>query len=84
MPQLIVLQRKHQAENLTSLYVTSLGAYRGLYIINWIWRFYSEPHYRAWIPWIAGVVQTALYTDFFYHFYQCRIKHGMKAVILPQ
>lgn len=44
---------------------------------------WTEPHYRAWIPWIAGLVQTALYADFFYYFYACRVSLGMKAVILP-
>ena len=63
---------------------TSLGAYRGLYVLNWVYRFFTEPHYHAWIPWVAGVIQTLLYADFFYYFYHCRIKLGMKNVILPQ
>ena len=23
--------------------------YRGLYILNWVWRFWHEPNYRQWI-----------------------------------
>ena len=49
-------------------YVASLGAYRALYIVNWVYRFFTEPHYRSWIAWIAGVIQTAFYADFFYYF----------------
>lgn len=32
--------------------------YRGFYIINWVYRFFTEPHYRQWLVWISGVVQT--------------------------
>ncbi len=37
-PQLILLQRNKSAENLTASYMASLGAYRALYILNWIYR----------------------------------------------
>jgi hypothetical protein len=83
-PQLIMTQRHKSVENITSWYMASLGAYRGLYVLNWVYRFFTEPHYHAWIPWVAGVIQTLLYADFFYYFYHCRIKLGMKNVILPQ
>jgi len=58
-------------ENMTSHYVFCLGAYRGVYVLNWIWRFITEPNYRQWrqlIVWIPGIIQTALYGDFFYHY----------------
>ena len=29
-------------ENLTSHYVFALGAYRGLYLLNWIYRYMTE------------------------------------------
>lgn len=67
-PQLIVLQRFGEVENLTSNYVFFLGAYRGLYIMNWIYRCSTEPNYSHWIVWIAGAVQSALYADFFYYY----------------
>ena len=44
--------------------------YRGLYILNWIYRFMTEPNYRQWIVWISGVLQTGLYIDFFYYYFQ--------------
>ncbi|CAL9755518.1 unnamed protein product [Musa acuminata subsp. burmannicoides] len=65
LPQLVLLQRSRNVDNLTSQYVLFLGAYRAFYILNWIYRFVTEDHYSAWISWIAGVVQTALYADFF-------------------
>jgi ER lumen protein retaining receptor len=46
-----------------------LGGYRGLYILNWIYRVFVEPGYRNWIGWAAGVVQTGLYADFFYYYF---------------
>jgi ER lumen protein retaining receptor len=42
VPQLILLQRHRVAENITSYYVASLGAYRALYLCNWIYRCVLE------------------------------------------
>lgn len=39
VPQLIILQRYREVENLTGHYVFFLGAYRVLYILNWIYRY---------------------------------------------
>ena len=39
MPQIIMLQRYKEIENLTSNYVVCLGLYRAFYIANWISRF---------------------------------------------
>ncbi|GMH02492.1 hypothetical protein Nepgr_004331 [Nepenthes gracilis] len=69
-PQLVLLQRTRNIDNLTSQYVFLLGAYRALYILNWIFRYVTEPHYVNWIPWISGIVQTLLYADFFYYYFQ--------------
>lgn len=69
LPQLVLLQRTRNVDNLTGQYVFLLGAYRGLYIINWIYRYFAEPTYSThWITWIAGIVQTLLYADFFYYY----------------
>ena len=72
-----------QVENLTSHYVFALGAYRGLYLLNWIYRYMTEEDYVQRIVWIAGVVQTGLYCDFFYHYYESKKGGMIKAVKLP-
>ncbi|KAJ8485911.1 hypothetical protein OPV22_018396 [Ensete ventricosum] len=69
LPQLILLQRSRNVDNLTSQYVLFLGAYRAFYILNWIYRYVTEDNYSALIAWIAGVVQTGLYADFFYYYF---------------
>jgi ER lumen protein retaining receptor len=28
----------------------------------------TESHYRQWIVWLSGVLQTLLYLDFFYYY----------------
>jgi hypothetical protein len=38
LPQLFMLQRTGSAETITTHYIFALGAYRALYIPNWIWR----------------------------------------------
>jgi ER lumen protein retaining receptor len=74
IPQLFMLQKLGECENLTSHYVAMLGMYRLLYVINWIYRYTHEYHYSDIIVWVAGVVQTALYMDFFLHYFQTKKK----------
>ncbi|URE22783.1 ubiquitin carboxyl-terminal hydrolase, partial [Musa troglodytarum] len=69
LPQLVLLQRTKNIDNLTGQYVFLLGAYRAFYIFNWIYRYFTEPHYVHWITWISGLVQTLLYADFFYYYF---------------
>ena len=69
LPQLLVLRKYRLVENLTGKFVFFLGLYRFLYIFNWIYRAHTERYYRHhWVVYIAGVVQTLLYVDFFYHY----------------
>ncbi|GAA5808051.1 hypothetical protein MFLAVUS_001433 [Mucor flavus] len=68
LPQLFMLQRTGEAETITTHYLFALGAYRGLYLLNWVYRYIDEGH-TDWIAWVAGIIQTALYSDFFYIYY---------------
>lgn len=69
LPQLIVLQRYREVENLTGNYIFFMGAYRALYILNWIYRAQTEPHYKHhFVVYFCGVLQTLLYADFFYYY----------------
>ncbi|KAJ3171459.1 endoplasmic reticulum retention protein [Geranomyces variabilis] len=77
LPQLFQLTRTGEAETITTHYLFALGAYRGLYILNWIYRYFTENGHVEWIPVIAGIVQTALYCDFFY-VYVTRVLKGKK------
>lgn len=79
IPQLTLLQNLREVENLTSNYVVAMGAYRAFYILNWIYRFYAEG-YVNWIGWVGGLVQTALYVDFFYYYAQSKW-YGQKLVL---
>ena len=65
LPQLFMVSKTGEAESITSHYLFALGAYRGLYILNWIYRYYSEGFYDL-IAILAGILQTILYCDFFY------------------
>lgn len=68
LPQLILLQRTFNVDTLTSNYVFLLGAYRALYMLNWLYRYFTEPGYSQWIVWSSGTLQTAIYCDFFYYY----------------
>lgn len=71
LPQLIVLQRYGEVENLTGNYIFFMGAYRFLYILNWIYRAYTEKGYQHhYVVYLCGVLQTLLYVDFFYYYFK--------------
>ncbi|RDA83137.1 hypothetical protein CP532_2731 [Ophiocordyceps camponoti-leonardi (nom. inval.)] len=78
LPQLFMLQRTGEAETITTHYLFALGSYRALYIPNWIYRYFAEPaHKPDWIAIIAGIIQTILYSDFFYIYYT-KVLKGQK------
>lgn len=55
---MVVLQRYREVENLTGNYVFFMGAYRALYILNWIYRANTEKNYRHhWVVYICGLLQ---------------------------
>jgi len=77
LPQLFILQRTGEAETITTHYLAALGLYRALYIPNWIYRYMTEVNSFEPISFVAGIVQTGLYLDFFY-IYVTRILQGQK------
>ncbi|PRQ72631.1 ER lumen protein retaining receptor-domain containing protein [Rhodotorula toruloides] len=77
LPQLFMLQRTGEAENITTHYLFALGAYRALYIPNWVYRRYFTEDTVDPIAVCAGIVQTALYSDFFYLFVT-KVMRGQK------
>ncbi|KAI1418016.1 ER lumen protein retaining receptor [Hypoxylon sp. FL1857] len=75
LPQLFMLQRTGEAEVITTHYLFALGIYRTLYIPNWIYRYLTEPKHKVdWIAIVAGLIQTVLYSDFFWIYYNKVIK----------
>ncbi|CAI9272701.1 unnamed protein product [Lactuca saligna] len=92
LPQLVLLQRSGNVDNLIGQYVFFLGAYRALNILNWICRYLTQPHFNGWISCFSSLIQTALYADFFYYYFirlmicqECsdyfpRIPHGLDPV----
>lgn len=80
LPQLFLVSKTGEAETITSHYLFALGAYRALYLVNWVYRYVTEYH-LDWIAIVAGVVQTVLYCDFFY-LYVTRVIKG-RSLKLP-
>jgi len=75
------LSKTGSAETITAHYLFALGSYRGLYILNWVYRYYSESYIDP-IAVVAGIVQTVLYADFFY-LYVTRVIQQNKGIQLP-
>jgi len=65
IPQLFMFYNTKDVSMFPSLYVVTLGSYRALYILNWIWRYNEEGYYDLIVTG-AGIIQTILYLDFFY------------------
>eukprot|EP00929_Paragymnodinium_shiwhaense_P090466 TRINITY_DN5065_c0_g2_i1.p1 TRINITY_DN5065_c0_g2~~TRINITY_DN5065_c0_g2_i1.p1 ORF type:complete len:219 (+),score=51.57 TRINITY_DN5065_c0_g2_i1:117-773(+) len=80
VPQLTLLQQMREVENLTSHFVGAMGLYRAFYILNWIYRYFSED-YVNWVGWLGGLVQTVLYADFFYYYAKSKWYGGK--LVLP-
>jgi len=76
LPQLFMLQRTGEAETITTHYLAALGAYRALYIPNWIYRYFADGVVDP-IAVAAGIVQTGLYLDFFYVYFT-KVLQGQK------
>ncbi len=81
IPQIVMLNKIRLIENITSHYVAALGLYRFFYILNWIYRFYFDDFY-CWTQILSGVLQTGLYVDFLYYYFQS-IKEGKQVIELP-
>lgn len=75
LPQLHMVQKHGEVENLTSHYIFLLGLYRLLYVFNWAYRYATEPDYWQPIVWVAGLVQAVLYADFFYNYVKSKQKN---------
>ena len=81
IPQIVMLKKIRLIENITSHYVAALGLYRFFYIFNWVYRFYVDDFY-CWTQILSGLVQTALYGDLLYYYFQS-IKDGKQVIELP-
>ncbi|KAJ4352100.1 uncharacterized protein N0V89_007446 [Didymosphaeria variabile] len=64
VPQLLLLRQTTVPTVLDSFYLVALGAYRFLYILNWITRATKEDEYKDPTSWVWGTIQTALILDF--------------------
>lgn len=71
LPQLLLLRETDVTTVINSNYLIALGLYRGLYILNWIYRGVGE-HYFDPISVIFGIFQTVIYIDFFIIYKQRR------------
>ncbi|KAJ3565642.1 hypothetical protein NPX13_g7433 [Xylaria arbuscula] len=80
LPQLLLLRQTNVPTVIDSFYLISLGAYRALYCLNWIWRE-LDPNDRKpnAVSVIFGIIQTALYFDFFWVYYtrqRVKLRYG--------
>ncbi|XP_017220349.1 ER lumen protein-retaining receptor [Daucus carota subsp. sativus] len=70
LPQLVLVRRTRNNDNLIGQYVFLLGAYKAFYVLNWIYRYFAERHFVLWISLISGIIQVSLYAGFFYYYFR--------------
>ncbi|KAI0443213.1 ER lumen protein retaining receptor-domain-containing protein [Xylaria telfairii] len=80
LPQLLLLRQTNVPTVIDSFYLISLGSYRALYCLNWIWRE-LDPNDRKpnAVSVIFGIIQTLLYFDFFWVYYtrqRVKLRYG--------
>jgi ER lumen protein retaining receptor len=68
LPQLLLLRQTNIPTVIDSFYLLTLGSYRALYFINWIYRGAKHQSTDA-VSIIFGAVQTVLYLDFAWVYY---------------
>lgn len=66
---MFMLHKTGEAETITTHYLFCIGFYRVMYMFNWIYR-YLRNNPPELVAVLAGLVQAALYSDFFYIYYQ--------------
>lgn len=81
VPQLTMLRKMKEVENMTSNYVFCLGGYRVMYLVHWGSKIMGNEAI-SWISLSAGVVQSILYADFFYYYLKAKLNR-QKSVSLP-
>ncbi|KAK3309981.1 ER lumen protein retaining receptor-domain-containing protein [Chaetomium strumarium] len=65
LPQLLLLRQTTVPTVITSFYIVFLGSYRGLYLLNWLFKELDTNMKKPNpISVIFGIIQTALYVDF--------------------
>ncbi|KAL5583113.1 hypothetical protein UlMin_015555 [Ulmus minor] len=72
LPQLVLLQRTKNIDSLTRQYTFVLGYITipdSLYIVNWVYHYFTEPHYVHWIREIS--LSLSLYTHVIISIYKC-------------
>ncbi|KAI0158267.1 ER lumen protein retaining receptor-domain-containing protein [Xylariaceae sp. FL1272] len=80
LPQLLLLRQTSVPTVIDSFYLLALGSYRALYCLNWIYRG-IDPNERPpnAVSVIFGIIQTALYVDFFWVYYtrqRVKLRYG--------
>ncbi|XP_063229518.1 ER lumen protein-retaining receptor-like [Bacillus rossius redtenbacheri] len=61
LPQLTLVQNTGEVDAYTCYSVATLAAYRGFYVVNWVYR-YSHENRMDDIAFFAGLIQTLLYS----------------------
>ena len=75
LPQLLLLRQTTVPTVIDSYYLATLGAYRGMYLLNWIYRGIFTHKKPDPISVIFGIIQTAFYVDFAWvYFTRQRVK----------
>jgi ER lumen protein retaining receptor len=69
-------------DGLLWFYVLCMACYRAFYLLNWVWRYHTQPNYWDPIVWASGVCQTSLFMPFFYYYISRFMQKGARYSLL--
>ncbi|EAY01140.1 ER lumen protein retaining receptor, putative [Trichomonas vaginalis G3] len=76
LPQLFLISRSRKVDVMNKEYIFLLSIYRLFYLINWIYKYFTETGSTATYVWITGILQTIIYSDFIYTYIKMKVQGG--------
>ena len=76
VPQFLLIVRSRKVDVMGKDYVFLLSIYRLLYVINWIYKAFTETGKTPLNVWLTGIIQTLIYSDFIYEYIKMKVTGG--------
>lgn len=73
LPQLFLLVRSRKVNIMNQEYIFFLSIYRLFYLLNWIYKAYTDTGSTSWNLWLSGITQTIIYSDFIYNYIKMKV-----------
>lgn len=73
VPQLFLLNRSSKIDIINRDYIFFLSIYRLFYLINWLYKLFTDTGSTRANVWLSGITQTVIYSDFIYEYLKMKV-----------